>query len=156
MLDIVPRVPASAGALLFDADGRLLVLNPTYKRHWTIPGGQLEPDGETPWQACRRETREECGIEVARGRLVCLDFRPPKPPRRPGGLRFVFHCGVVSDEQRRGISLQAEEIAEYRFADLNEAAALLGAPIRRRVLACARADRCVYLEDGRPVDGVSS
>jgi 8-oxo-dGTP diphosphatase len=155
MLDIVPRVPASAGALLFDADGRLLVLNPTYKRHWTIPGGQLEPDGETPWQACRRETREECGIEVARGRLVCLDFRPPKPPRRPGGLRFVFHCGVVSDEQRRGISLQAEEIAEYRFADLNEAAALLGAPIRRRVLACARADRCVYLEDGRPVDGVS-
>jgi 8-oxo-dGTP diphosphatase len=156
MLDIVPRVPASAGALLFDADGRLLVLNPTYKRHWTIPGGQLEPDGETPWQACRRETREECGIEVARGRLVCLDFRPPKPPRRPGGLRFVFHCGVVSDEQRRGISLQAEEIAEYRFADLNAAAALLGAPIRRRVLACARADRCVYLEDGRPVDGVSS
>jgi len=61
----------------------------------------------------------------------------------------------VSDEQRRGISLQAEEIAEYRFADLNEAAALLGAPIRRRVLACARPDRCVYLEEGRPVDGVS-
>jgi len=78
MLDIVPRVPASAGALLFDADGRLLVLNPTYKRHWTIPGGQLEPHGETPWQACRRETREECGIEVARGRLMCLDFPTAK------------------------------------------------------------------------------
>jgi 8-oxo-dGTP diphosphatase len=46
----VPRVPASAGALLFDGRGRLLVLNPTYKRHWTIPGGQLEADGETPSQ----------------------------------------------------------------------------------------------------------
>jgi 8-oxo-dGTP diphosphatase len=151
----VPRVPASAGALLFDECGRLLVLNPTYKRHWTIPGGQLEPDGETPWRACRRETREECGIEIERGRLVCVDFRPPKDAGRPGGLRFVFHCGVLGEDRRGGISLQAEEIREYRFVDLDEAAELLSGPLRRRVLACVRADRCLYLEDGRPVSGVS-
>jgi 8-oxo-dGTP diphosphatase len=151
----VPRVPASAGALLFDERGRLLVLNPTYKKHWTIPGGQLEPDGETPWQACRRETREECGIEIERGRLVCVDFRPPKRPGRPGGLRFVFHCGVLTDRQRGSISLQTEEISDYRFADLDEAAELLSAPIGRRVLACARAERCVYLEDGRPSAAVT-
>lgn len=150
-----PRVPASAGALLFDERGRLLVLNPTYKRHWTIPGGQLEANGETPWEACRRETHEECGIALERGRLVCVDFRPPKDRRRAGGLRFVFHCGVVGAEQREGISLQASEISDYRFVDLDEAAELLSAPIRRRVLACARADRCLYLEDGRPVVSVS-
>jgi 8-oxo-dGTP pyrophosphatase MutT (NUDIX family) len=148
-------VPASAGALLFDERGRLLVLEPTYKRHWTIPGGQIESDGETPWQACRREAREECGIVIERGRLVCVDFRPPKPPRRPGGLRFVFHCGVVDERQRAGIVLQPEEIGAYRFADLDEAGALLSAPIRRRVLACAGADRCVYLEDGRPLAAVT-
>jgi ADP-ribose pyrophosphatase YjhB (NUDIX family) len=151
----VPRVPASTGALLFDECGRLLVLNPTYKRHWTIPGGQLEADGETPWQACRRETREECGIEIERGRLVCVDFRPPKDARRPGGLRFVFHCGVLGDDQRGRISLQAEEIREYRFVDLDGAAELLSGPVRRRVLACVHADRCLYLEDGRPVSEVS-
>lgn len=151
----VPRVPASAGALLFDEPGRLLVLNPTYKRHWTIPGGQLEADGETPWQACRREVREECGIEIERGRLVCVDFRPPKDARRPGGLRFVFNCGVLGDDQRGRISLQAEEIGEYRFVELDEAAELLSGPVRRRVLACVRADWCVYLEDGRPVSAVS-
>jgi 8-oxo-dGTP diphosphatase len=151
----VPRVPASAGALLFDEAGRLLVLNPTYKRHWTIPGGQLEADGETPWQACRREVREECGIEIERGRLVCVDFRPPKDARRPGGLRFVFNCGVLGDDLRGRISLQAEEIGEYRFVELDEAAELLSGPVRRRVLACVRADRCVYLEDGRPVSAVS-
>jgi 8-oxo-dGTP diphosphatase len=151
----VPRVPASAGALLFDERGRLLVLNPTYKKHWTIPGGQLEPDGETPWQACRRETREECGIEIERGRLVCVDFRPPKHPGRPGGLRFVFHCGVLTEDQRASISLQAEEISDYRFADLDEAAELLSAPIGRRVVACARSDRCVYLEDGRAIPSVT-
>ena len=152
----VPRVPASAGALLFDERGRLLVLNPTYKRHWTIPGGQLEADGETPWQACRRETREECGIEIERGCLVCVDFRPAKDARRPGGLRFVFHCGVLGDDRRRRISLQAEEISECRFVDLDEAAELLSPPVRRRVLACVGAGRCLYLEDGRPVNGVSA
>ena len=151
----VPRVPASAGALLFDARGRLLILDPTYKRHWTIPGGQLEADGETPWQACRREVREECGIEIERGRLVCVDFRPPKDARRPGGLRFVFNCGVLDDVQRARISLQAEEIGGYRFVHVDEAAQLLSGPVRRRVLACVHAEECVYLEDGRPVSAVS-
>ena len=150
----VPRVPASAGALLFDAQSRLLVLKPSYKRGWTIPGGQLEQDGETPWEACRRETREECGIEIAGGRLVCVDFRPPKPPRRPGGLRFLFDCGELSAEQLDGIRLQTREILECRFVDLDEAARLLSGPVRRRVLAAVGTDRCLYLEDGRPVDSV--
>jgi 8-oxo-dGTP pyrophosphatase MutT (NUDIX family) len=151
----VPRVPASAGALLFDERGRLLVLNPRYKRRWTIPGGQIEADGETPWQACRRATWEACRIEIQRGRLVCVDYRPPKNSRRPGGLRFVY-CGIVDDEHLREIALEPEEISEYRFADLDDTAALLSGPLRRRVLACARSDRCVYLEDGRPVGAVTS
>jgi hypothetical protein len=53
----VPRIPASAGALIFDDRGRLLVLKPSYKKHWTIPGGQIEPDGESPWDTCWREAR---------------------------------------------------------------------------------------------------
>jgi 8-oxo-dGTP diphosphatase len=150
----VPRVPASAGALLFDRHGRLLVLRPTYKRRWTIPGGQVEEGGETPWDACRRETWEECGIALEGGRLACVDFRPPKPPARPGGLRFLFDCGELRDEQIGGIALQAGEIHEYRFAELDEAARLLSGPLRRRVAAALGADRCLYLEDGRPVSGV--
>jgi 8-oxo-dGTP pyrophosphatase MutT (NUDIX family) len=101
------------------------------------------------------KTWEECRIEIQRARLVCVDYRPPKHSRRPGGLRFVFHCGIVDDEQIRGIALQPEEISEYRFADLDDAAALLSGPVRRRVLACARSDRCVYLEDGRPLGAVT-
>ena len=151
---LIPRVPASAGALLFDGQGRLLVLKPSYKRGWTIPGGQLEADGETPWQACRRETREECGIEVTEGRLVCVDFRSPKPPGRAGGLRFLFDCGRLGSEQIESIALQAEEIVACRFVELDRAARLLSGPVRRRVLASVGTDRCLYLEDGRPVDGI--
>jgi 8-oxo-dGTP pyrophosphatase MutT (NUDIX family) len=149
----VPRVPASAGALIFDGAGRLLILKPNYKKGWTIPGGQIDASGESPWDACRRETREECGLKVARGRLVCVDFRPPKP-RRPGGLRFLFDCGTFADSELQAITLQAEEIDDYRLVELDEAGELLSGPIRRRVAAALGAEQCVYLEDGRPVDGV--
>ena len=53
----IPAIPASAGALIFDGAGQLLILKPTYKTGWTIPGGVMEADGETPWDACRREVR---------------------------------------------------------------------------------------------------
>lgn len=151
----VPRIPASSGALIFDGAGRLLILKPNYKKGWTIPGGQVEAEGESPWQACQRETWEECGLEIASGRLVCVDFLRPKS-KRPGGIRFLFDCGALSDEQLSAIRLQDEEIDEHRFAELSQAAPLLSGPVRRRVSAGVLAERCVYLEDGRPVVGVES
>lgn len=148
-----PRIPASAGALIFDAVGRLLLLKPTYKKGWTIPGGQLEANGESPWEACRRETREECGLEIARGHLVCVDFLRPRP-NRPGGMRFLFDCGNFTDQQLNTIKLQADEIAEHRFEHPAEAIKLLSGPVGRRVSGAVGAARCVYLEDGQPVAAV--
>jgi 8-oxo-dGTP diphosphatase len=151
----VPRIPASAGALIFDKAGRLLILKPNYKKGWTIPGGQVESNGESPWEACRRETREECGLEVEHGRLQCVDFLRPKP-NRPGGIRLLFDCGALAGRQLDALKLQDEEIEAHRFAELSEALALLSGPLRRRVSAAAGRKRCVYLEDGRPVPGVEA
>ena len=152
---MVPRVPASAGALIFDRRGRLLILKPTYKSGWTIPGGVMEADGETPWQACQREVREECGLDIADGRLVCTDFRLPTQAN-PGGIRFLFDCGELCDSAFTALVLQAEEIAEHRLVPLAEALPLLRKPIRRRVRAvrkrsgAPRKHPIVYLENGRP------
>ena len=151
--EYLPAIPVSAGALIFDRAGRLLILKPTYKTGWTIPGGVMEADGETPWEACRREVREECGIEVRRGRLACMDFRRPKPGRA-GGVRFLFDCGRIGDEALAGIVVQPEEVSEYRLAALPDALGLLRGPIRRRVRAATGRKRLVYLENGRPVPGV--
>jgi 8-oxo-dGTP pyrophosphatase MutT (NUDIX family) len=151
--DALPAIPVSAGALIFDREGRLLILKPTYKSGWTIPGGVMEADGETPWEACRREVREECGIEVRHGRLACMDFRRPGPGR-PGGVRFLFDCGAVDDERIAAIVIQPEEVSEYRLCALPDALPLLRGPIRRRVRAASAHRALVYLEDGRPVPGV--
>jgi 8-oxo-dGTP pyrophosphatase MutT (NUDIX family) len=149
----VPRIPASAGALISDRAGRLLILKTNYKKGWTIPGGQVEAGGESPWEACQRETREECGLLITAGRLVCVDFLRPKLSR-PGGVRFLFDCGAFADEQLAAIRLQDAEIDEHRFAELSEAIMLLSGPLRRRVSAGVGAQRCVYLENGRPVPGI--
>jgi 8-oxo-dGTP diphosphatase len=149
----LPGIPVSAGALIFDRGGRLLILKPTYKSGWTIPGGVMEADGETPWDACRREVREECAIDVSQGRLACMDFRRPRPGR-PGGIRFLFDCGQVSDKVLAGIVLQPEEISEYRLAAVPDALGLLRRPIRRRVRAATRGRRVAYLENGLPVPGI--
>ena len=60
-----PRV--AAGALFFDDQGRVLLVHPTYKDTWDIPGGYVER-GESPAAACRRELKEELGIDRARPR----------------------------------------------------------------------------------------
>ena len=150
---VLPRVPASAGALLRDDDGRILILKPTYKSGWTVPGGQIEEDGESPWEGCRREVAEETGLDVTSGRLACVDFLHPRPGR-PGGIRFLFDCGVVDAGRRGGLVLQIEEISEARWAPPDEAVHLLSGPVGRRVAQALAASGTVYLESGRPVPGV--
>lgn len=147
-----PRIPASASGLIFDGSGRLLIVNPTYKEHWTIPGGIMEADGETPWEGCRREVREEVGIDVATGHLVAVDFLRPRP-KDAGGMRFLFDCGVVTDEALAAITLREEELSEHRLAEVPEALEILSGPLRRRVGEALQAGpgECVYLEDGLPL-----
>jgi 8-oxo-dGTP diphosphatase len=153
---VLPAIPISAGALIFDGAGRLLILNPTYKSGWTIPGGVMEADGETPWQACQREVLEETGLSVAGARLACVDFRPPRDGNQ-GGVRFLFDCGVLTDAALSEVTLQPEEVSEYRLVPAGKALELLRGPIRRRVSAALDNSRdTVYLEDGRPVAAVTA
>ena len=112
----------------------------------------MEADGETPWEACRREVHEEVGLVVEHGRLVAVDFLRPRPPK-PGGLRFLFDCGSLPEATLRSIVLQEEELSEQRLVEPAEALALLSGPLRRRVgvaLQLRGRNECAYLEDGRP------
>jgi len=146
--DGFPLVPASAGAMIFNGKGQLLILKPTYKKGWTIPGGVMEADGESPWEACQREVAEETGLVVQAGRLAAVDFRRPKPGRI-GGVRFLFDCGKLSDSALAAITVQVEEIESFRLVELSRARSLLSGPLARRVGAATRQTACVYLEDGR-------
>ncbi|MFC9331684.1 NUDIX domain-containing protein [Kitasatospora sp. NPDC057015] len=56
-LQAVARPRTAAGVLFFDEADRVLLVRPTYKLGWEIPGGQLHP-GETPSETAAREVQE--------------------------------------------------------------------------------------------------
>ncbi|HEY8986010.1 MAG TPA: NUDIX hydrolase [Streptomyces sp.] len=125
------RKRAAADALIRDQDGRLLLVNPTYKEGWDLPGGMAE-DNEAPEDALRRELREELGLTIASLRFLCVDWVGPHGPW-DDLLGFVFDAGVVSPEQAAQLKLSDEEISEYRFFEVAEALPLL--PARQRARA---------------------
>ncbi len=125
-----------------------MLLEPTYKNHWDIPGGYVEA-GETPSEACRREIEEELGLEVDLGRLLVVDWAPSEA--EGAKVLFVFDGGVLGADQLAEVSLAAAEIASFEFVDLSAAADRMIPRLTRRVVSAVRARRTgttLYLEHG--------
>ncbi len=142
------RAVSAAGALFFDEADRVLLLEPTYKNHWDIPGGYVEA-GETPSEACRREIEEELGLQIALGRLLVVDWAPSDT--EGDKVLFVFDGGVLGADQLGKIRLAEAEIASFEFVDLAIAADRMIPRLARRVVSAVRARRkgiTLYLEHG--------
>ncbi|MGW3974201.1 NUDIX domain-containing protein [Streptomyces ardesiacus] len=137
------RKRAAADALIRDHAGRLLLVNPTYKSGWDLPGGMAE-DNEAPEDALRRELREELDLAVADLRFLVVDWVGPHGPW-DDLLGFVFDAGVLSAEQVAGLKPVDEEISEHRFFKIPEALPLLPERQRARTVNALQ-----VLDDGVP------
>jgi 8-oxo-dGTP diphosphatase len=148
--DAQSRPFASAGALFFDDDGQLLIVEPVYKSTWEIPGGLVEL-GETPRAACARELREELGLEPDVGRLLVVDWiagRTGEPDER---VEFVFEGGGLSDARLNEIELPPDELESWACVPVEELFVMLSGDLSRRVTAAIDAiakGETYYLENG--------
>ncbi|UQU65770.1 NUDIX hydrolase [Couchioplanes caeruleus] len=147
----LPRKRMGAGVVLSDASGRVLLVEPTYKPYWEIPGGAVEA-GESPHAAAAREVREELGLTLRPGRLLVTDWVPPRPDRTEG-LMLLFDGGTLTPQEAERIRVPAEELRGWAWCDEHEADERLSGPLARRMSAAVRARSTrtsLYLENGFP------
>ncbi|WP_067830049.1 NUDIX domain-containing protein [Actinomadura kijaniata] len=153
----LPRTRGAAAALLLDDLGRVLLVKPTYKDGWFLPGGVIEA-GESPLEACVRECQEELGLVPRLDGLVCVDWAPPRDSVVDAANVFVFG-GAISGAEIEAIRLPADELSDHVLVAPEKVPELAPSHISRRMDPCLRGmaeHRAVYLEDGRePVFGVA-
>jgi 8-oxo-dGTP pyrophosphatase MutT (NUDIX family) len=145
----LPRKRVGAGVVLVDDTGRVLLVEPTYKPGWEVPGGMAEA-GEAPRAAARREVREELGLDVVVGLLLVVDWVPPG--RRPDDGLMLLYAGEV--DRSLPIVLQEDELRSWRWCGVSEVGERTTPFMARRLAAAlaARADGATAeLEDGYPV-----
>ncbi|REF00224.1 NUDIX domain-containing protein [Thermomonospora umbrina] len=145
----LPRTRGAAAALLLDDLGRVLLVKPTYKEGWFLPGGVIE-QGESPLAACVRECEEELGFVPRLDGLACVDWGPPREGVDAVNV-FVFGGSVTPDEIA-GIRLPADELSEHVLVAPEKIPELAAPHIARRMEPSLRGiaeGRAVYLEDGR-------
>jgi 8-oxo-dGTP pyrophosphatase MutT (NUDIX family) len=148
----LPRKRMGAAVLFRDPASRVLLVEPTYKDYWEIPGGCVDAD-ESPYDAAVRELKEEQGISVVPGRLLVVDWVPPRPGRTEG-VMFVYDGGVLDPARQTEVQLPTEELRSWAWSTPDEADSRLSELLARRVRAARRAlDECVtiYLENGNQV-----
>ncbi len=110
-----PSFMVGAMALIVDDQGRLLVLEHTYRRElpWGLPGGWLK-NAESPENGLVREVFEETGLTISVDKLLAADFW--------GGnqLDLLYRCSVL-----RGAYTSSDETGLHRWVHAAELPELL-------------------------------
>lgn len=143
----LPRKRVTAGALIRDDAGRVLLVEPTYRPDWLTPGGTVEAH-ESPAHGAAREVAEELGVELRIGRPLVMQWtRAPNDPEDV--LHFAYDGGVVTRGTIDRFRLPPAELASYRFVSPGQVAALTSAETAARVAAAIEAAaRGTFIEIG--------
>ena len=138
--------PSSAGVIIENSTGHALLLKAHYKPYWSFPGGWVE-NGQTPRDAALRELFEETGITLSASD-VSFAYVVDRISDIMHTYQFMFRAHAPFDRTDH-IVLQADEIAEWRFADRAE---VLDDPDNYggAVQVWARGDIDGYIEDSLP------
>lgn len=120
--------------LIWDDDGRLLLMQEAETHKWQTIGGMVDPD-ESPWNAGRREALEEAGVEVRVDRIRNAVGGPGYRVHYPNGdlcayVSTVFDAVIVAGEPRAG----DEEVGRVCWFAPSDIAALDLDPLNRHLL----------------------
>ena len=144
------RKRVAVDVLIRDCTGRILLVNPSYKDYWDLPGGMAESN-ESPVSAAKRELREELGIQISVGHLLLLDWVGPHGPW-DDQLLFIFDGGVLAKNEAQEIEILDDELTDFVFVRIEESEQFLRPDIWRLLRtahACISTERTEYMETER-------
>jgi 8-oxo-dGTP diphosphatase len=97
-----PRFAVTAGAVITDERGRVLLLKHRFRpgTGWGMPGGFINA-GEDAKDALRRELREEVGLEVEK-----IDLFTTRTFRKPMQVEIVFRCRAIGNPDQLNYEIQ--------------------------------------------------
>lgn len=139
--------------LFTDGAGRVLLVEPTYKPVWEVPGGVVERD-ESPRDGAAREVKEELSLAIVPGRLLAMDWVPPLDGRAEG-YGFVYDGGRLTPDVVDSITLAPTELQTWAWCTIAEAKQCMRPLAARRLRAAHAAavtgGTLAELENGYPV-----
>ncbi len=147
-----PKKRVAAGGLFCNDQNQTLLVKPTYKDYWQLPGGVVEAD-EAPWAAATRAVRQELGLPgLTLGRLLVVDWVAPRDGIAIEGLLFVYDAPApLSAELTAAITLPAKELEAWAWCDEQQLHERLPAHMLRRTTVARHArttGETAYLENG--------
>jgi ADP-ribose pyrophosphatase YjhB (NUDIX family) len=102
---VEPRFTVTAGAVVTDEHGRVLLLNHVFRvgSGWGIPGGFMEK-GEQPEEALRRELREEVGLELDYAEIALV-----RTLKKPTQVEIIFRCRPRGTHAGKSFEIKSAE-----------------------------------------------
>lgn len=147
----LPKKRTAAGAVFSDDLRRTLLVEPTYRAYWLLPGTVVDAN-ESPLAATERAVHHELGLPLKPGRLLVVDWVPPSPDRIEG-LLFVYDGSTLSSDQSAAITLPRAELRSWAWCTDDDLQDRLPAHMLRRTRAALQArakGTTLYLESGSP------
>lgn len=148
----LPRKRIVAGMVAYHG-GRLLIVKPTYRDGWLLPGGVVEA-GESPAACCIRETQEELGLVLPIRRLLLVDHTADPGDGSGDSIQFWFGTDELSPAQLAQIALPDDELEAYRLVRPEDAGQFLSPRMAARLkilLQHGGAGHTVCSEDGSAI-----
>ena len=143
----LPKKRMSAGAIIFNDNEKILIVKPTYKEHWHIPGGIIEED-ESPLYACQRELDEELGLKIEIKSLLTIDYKPATQ-QYTESLNFIFYGGKIGRYKIKNIVIPQKELETYKFISKDQVSDYLSISMAKRIqfaLKAIKENKTYYLE----------
>jgi 8-oxo-dGTP diphosphatase len=119
-LTMQPKKLVGAKVVIKSDDGNVLLVKPTYKPTWQLPGGVVEAN-ENPLAAAVREVSEETKLACNEADFAVIDvvFRSDQD------VLFVLYEYTKRIDAASEIAIQAEELEGYEWVLPEKVAGLL-------------------------------